>query len=187
MTTLNIPIVKAKETIPLDTNAVPEDVFAEAVAIGFKVLLNRGATKITATAYPSEDDRRAAAMEAAKKQLEMVMTSKIKFTGGKVKKATGAIMTEARRIAREIVKNTIKSNGGKVSHYKSSEITRIANAVIEADPEIVKQAEANLRERSKAPVAIDITSMIHEDPELVRKAAAAKAAKRKPKAQHAHA
>lgn len=175
MATLNIPIVKGKTTLEVDLDKLPEDVLKEVYMQGLKVLLNRGTSKITKTTYPVAEELVAAAMEKANEQLELVYTSKIKFTGGKAKKASGAVMTEARRIARNLVKDAMKANGIKVSHVEASEITKAANALLEADPSIVETAKANLEERSKKPIAIDVKALIQESPKLVAKAEAKKA------------
>lgn len=168
---INVPITKGKASLEVDLTKLSDEVYKEVVLQGLKVLLNRGASKVTAASIPNEEARKAEAMTVAEKQLEMVYSGTIKFTGGKVKKATGAIMTEARRLAKAMVKDALKAAGHKVSHYKASEITKAANALLDTDQgkEIVAQAEANLKDRAKAPIAIDVTSLIKEDPTLVAK------------------
>lgn len=177
---LDIAITKGKSTLNVDLAKVPDDVYKEALIQGFKVLLNRGASKVTAAAYPNAEELKAEAMAVAAKQLEMVYEGKIKLTGGKAKKASGAVMTEARRIAKAMVKDAIKAAGGKVSHYEASEITKAANALLETEQgkEIIAQAETNLKEREKTPIALDITSIISESPKLVAKAEEEKAKKK---------
>lgn len=182
MAVLNIAITKAKTTMQVDTDKIPEDVYAEALSLGLKVLLNRGASKVTATTYPNEEERKVAALEVATKQMDLVNTSKIKFTGGKAKKGTsGAVMTEARRLAKALVKDAIKAQGGKISHYEASEITKAANALLETEKgaELIVMAKANLAERDKVKAGeiIDLAGIISESPELVAKAEARKKAK----------
>lgn len=176
MAIINVPITKAKATIEIDIDQLSDDVAKEVWLQGLKVLLNRGASKITAAAIPDEDTRKAEAMKVAEAQKELVMTGKIKFTGGKAKKASGEVMTEARRLAKALVKQAIKEAGGKISHYEASDITKAANALLDSEqgPELLKKAEANIAERSKTPVAIDVSAIIHESPKLVAKAEAAK-------------
>ena len=118
-------------------------------------------------------------MTKAKEQLEMVMTNKIKFTGGKKKSGTtGAVMTEARRLAKALVKDEIKRKGLKVSHFEASEITKAANLYLESEmgAKLIEKAKANLAEREaiKLGEAIDITSVISESPKLVAAAEAKK-------------
>ena len=182
MTVLNIPVTKAKTTVQIDTDAIPVDVYAEALALGLKVLVNRGTSKVTATTYPNAEELKTAALEVANKQLELIATSKIKFTGGKKKSGTsGAVMTEARRLAKALVKDEIKRQGGKISHYEASEITKAANAFLETEEggKLVEQAKANLAEREKVSIGktIDLSGLIAESPELVAKAEAKKKAK----------
>src|SRR3546814_3687824 len=83
---------------------------------------------------------------------------KVKITGAaKVKKASGAVMTEAMRLARNLVKDAMKANKIKISTVKASEITKAAKALIEADASILATAESNLKAREATPMKIDIT------------------------------
>lgn len=186
MAILNIPIVKAKgEFVTVDTDnpdQLPSDVYAEALALGLKVLVNRGTSKITKSTYPNADELKQAAVAKAQEQMELIATSKIKFSGksSKAKKASGAVMTEARRLARNLVKDAIKREGKKVSHFKASDITKLANMWLDDEaigPDLIKQAEANLAERA-TPAGIDLKALLHEDPTLVAKAKADAEAKR---------
>ncbi len=178
MAILSVPITKGKGAIDIDTSLIPEDVYAEALLQGLKVLLNRGASKITKETYPVEDELKVAAMAKANEQVEMVMTSKIKFTGSKAStKASGEVMTEARRLAKNVVKDEMKRAGIKISHVEPKEITRVANELLASDPSLIETAKANLEARKAIPVSdkISIKSLIKESPELIAKAEAKKA------------
>lgn len=177
---MKIPCTKSKGYVEVDVNLLPDDVLREVYLQGLKVLINRGMSKVTKAEYPAEDDLKAKAQEIATKNVEAVMTSKIKFSGGiKTKKASGEVMTEARRIARAKVKDALKANGEKPSLYSAKAITEAANALIEADPSILETAKANIEARKEAPasVKIDIKSLIKPDPKLVAKAQKEKADK----------
>jgi len=172
MAILQVPVTKAGKTafIELDTETMPEGVWAEIILQGAKVLLNRGASKITKETYPDETERQAEAMKAAEKQLEDMVAGKIKLTGTKKAsaKTSGKVMTEARRLAREVVKDLMKANGIKISHVKASEITSVANDLIAQDPTFIEKAEANLAAREAIPTtAINIKDLIKVDPKLV--------------------
>lgn len=175
MTIINVPITKGGSTVEIDTEKLPDAVYAEIVLQGLKVLLNRGMSKITKTSTKDADELKALSMQAAEKNVIAVYEGTIKFTGGKAKKASGAVMTEARRIAKGLVKDALKEEGIKISHVAAKEITALANQLIEADPSIVETAKANLEERAKKPIAIDIKSLVKVDPKLVAKADAKKA------------
>jgi hypothetical protein len=176
MAILHIPSTKAKATVEIDTDEIPEDVYREIVAIGLKVLVNRGTSKVTKSAYPNTEELKAAAMEAALKQVELIKTGKIRFTMvAKKAKASGAVMNEARRIARNLVKDAIREEGGKISHYAASEITKYANMYIEENPSIIEEATENLAKRDKVPdKARSLIAKMATDP---RKVAAAESAK----------
>jgi hypothetical protein len=180
MATLNVPITKAKgATLEVDLDKLSDEVLREVYLQGLKVLLNRGASKVTKAAIPDAEELKAEALVIANKQLEAVYEGAIRFTGGKAKRASGAVMTEARRLAKALVKDELKRQGHKISHFEPSDITKAANALLETDQgkEIIAQAEVNLAERSKTPVGIDIGSLIKASPRMVDKAEKAKAAK----------
>ncbi len=64
---LAIPVTKAKATIEVDTDLLSDEVVREIWVQGLKVLLNRGASKVTAANIPSEEERKAEAMAIATK------------------------------------------------------------------------------------------------------------------------
>src|SRR5215471_6375086 len=64
-----LKVIKAKDQIEVETSAFPIEVYDEALALGFAVLLNRGQSKITGTSIPDDDERAAASAEAAVKTL----------------------------------------------------------------------------------------------------------------------
>lgn len=176
---VNVPITKAKTTLAVNLDDIPDDVYTEIVLQGLKVLLNRGTSKVTNSTYPNAEELKAAALETANKQLELVKTSKIKFTGGKKKSgATGAVMTEARRLAKALVKDEMKRLGIKVSHVAASDITKAANIFLESEKgaAIIEKAKANLAEREKVSISdtLDLAKVIAVSPELVAKAEAKK-------------
>lgn len=181
MPIVQIPVIKGGKgaVISVDTDKdIPDDVFSEIVLLGLKVLLNRGTSKITKTTYPVAEELQAAASAKAEEQLELVKTSKIKFSGTKKAKGVGgAVMTEARRIAKNIVKDEIKKAGQKISHYEASEITKAANALLESETGagIIEQAKANLAEREQVKVSLDIAGLIKPS---AKKVAAAEAKKK---------
>lgn len=181
-TMVQIALKNAAGTIEVDTAKLPDDVYREALMQGLKVIAERGMSKITKANIPDEAERRAEIKAKAEANVQEMYDGKTKITGQKAtKKASGAVMTEAMRLARNLVKDAMKANKIKISTVKASEITKAAKALLDADASIVATAEENLRQREATPLKIDITALIHADPELVAKAdakaAAAKASK----------
>ncbi len=169
--------------VEVDTAQLPLDVYREALMQGLKAIAERAMSKITKEAYPNEAERKAAIKAKAEANIADMYSGKTKITGkAAVKKASGAVMTEAMRLARNLVKDAMKANKIKISHVKASEITTAAKALLESDPSIVTTAEANLAAREATPIKINIAALIHTDPELVKKdeAKKAKAAAEKP-------
>lgn len=194
MALLRVPVTKGGKDafIEFETNDIPEAVYAEALLQGLKVLANRGTSKITKEAYPVPEEMKAAAVAKAEEQkAEMLKVDtdgkyigKTKLTGQKASssKASGKVMTEARRLAREVVKDLMKKNGIKISHVKASEITAVANELIAQDDSFITKAEENLAAREAIPTtAINIRDLIKVDPKLVAADEAKKAAANKDK------
>jgi hypothetical protein len=162
--------------VTVDTSKLPDDIYREALLQGLKAIAERAMSKITKEAYPDEAERKAAIHAKAEANIQDMYDGKTKITGrAAVKKASGAVMTEAMRLARNLVKDAMKANKIKISHVKASEITTAAKALIESDPSIVTTAEANLKAREATPIKINIAALIHADPTLVAKDEAKKA------------
>jgi hypothetical protein len=182
MAILQVPVTKGKGFIDIETNDIPEAVYAEALLQGLKVLLNRGASKITKENHPDEKVLREEAMLQAEKQKQQIMDGTIKLTGSKAKsKESGVVMTEARRLAKNLVKDMMKEKGIKISHVDAKDITAAANELLGEMPELIETAKANIAAREAIPVAgkIDISAIIKVNPNKVAKAEAEKAEKRK--------
>lgn len=191
MAKLQIPISKGKDLfIEVDTDelmdeAFPVDSFKEILFQGLKQVLNRGQSKLASSKNVAEKElpgNNAALLSKAEETLEAMRKGEIRVTGGKSKsKVTGAVKTEAMRIARALVKDALKREGKKVSHIAAKEITAAAKELIEGEygPEIIEQAAATIkaREVDESKIKIDI-SKVKEDPILV-KAAKEKAEKDK--------
>lgn len=182
-TIIVVPVVKGKGTIEIDTSMLPDEVYREALLQGLKVLANRGTSKVTKTTYPVEAELKTKAMEVAEAQKQAMYEGKIKLTGGAKAsgKVTGAVKTEAMRLARNLVKDELKRQKLKVSHYPASAITAYAKQVLENDPELIKMAEKNIADREAKPVNIDV-SAIKPSADLVAKAEAKKAKEKADKA-----
>lgn len=144
---LKIPVVKGKDTIDIFTDKLPDHVYREAMFQGLKVLINRSMSKITKTTYPKEDELKAAALAKAAEVLEALYAGKIRVTGAKADKVSGAVMTEARRLARNMVKDEMKRQGIKVSYVDSKDITAAANTLIAENPSIIEEAKKSIEAR----------------------------------------
>lgn len=194
MAIVQIRIPKGEGSVPMDTEALPQEVYQAALMIGLEKLALSG---ITSTKYPTKGlegealtKTQAAVMtKAAENVAELVKvddegnyTGAVKLPGTKATKVKGLpkgeVSTEAMRLARNIIKDEIKRLGEKPSHYASAEITRAAKAQIESDPSIVVMAEENVKRRKAKDIKINVAELIKPDAKLV-KVAAEKAAKAK--------
>ena len=172
-TTIQIALKNGAGIVEVDTGKLPNEVYAEALMQGLKVLAERAMSKITKEAYPDEAERKAAIKAKAEANVDDMYAGKTKLTGQKsATKVSGKVMTEAMRLARNLVKDFMKANKIKIATVKASEITTAAKALIASDPSIVTTAEANLAAREATPTKIDLMSLIKVDPGLVAKAEA---------------
>lgn len=181
MTILSIPVPKAgKEAfIEVDTDKdIPStEIYQYLMVLGLKTVLNRGMSKVTAADIPDSAKRMAEAMRIANLQLEAMREGKVRGAGA-VKKASGEVMTEARRIAKAMVKDGLRAAGRKPSLIPPKMITELAKQLIESDSSIIAKAKEVVEARKAAPVSDTITALfanVKDDPKLVEKAAKDKA------------
>jgi len=171
----NIPVAKAGDTIELDVNRLPENMYQYLVFLGAKAVLARGMSNVTKAEFPNEAERNEEAAIIAKKTLTDLYAGKVRMTGMTKEKGLGRgeINTEAMRIAREDVKAQLKEEGFRVSLIKPAFISKLAKELIANDPEIMAEAKANVEKRKAAgkKKRIDL-SQVTEDAELVKKAEA---------------
>lgn len=183
MAIMQVPVVKGKGVVEIDTDSLPEAVYAEALLQGLKTLVNRGQSKITVKELGDADTVKKEAMIAAEKAKAKILAGDIKFSGQqKATRVSGAVNTEAMRIARNRVKDAIKKAGMKISAVGAKDITAAAKELVNADASIIAEAEANLAKRAETPLPFDIKSLVKEDPAKLAKMEEkkAEAAKDKP-------
>lgn len=142
---LTIPITKAKKNLPVNTDELPEEMYALALAEGLKALLNKNMSKITVKDLEGEelDAAKEAALAKGQENLNNLMSGNIKK-----RKAAGKesreVTTEARRLAREAVKAAFREAGKKISGIKASVITAAADELIAEDTSYVEKARENV-------------------------------------------
>lgn len=188
MAILQIPITKSGIPVSVDTDAIPEAMFAMAVEEGLKVMLNKGMSKIVfkGLSEAETDKAKADAAEIAAKNLTNLMEGKIKRGRTAAAKSTvpREVMTEAMRAAKEVVKQTIRQAGMKISHVPAKDITATAKKMVESDKsfiEIAKQtiaaragltvhAETDDAAKAAASEKLAALGFAGEDPKLVAKA-----------------
>ncbi len=181
---VNVPITKGKGTVEIDSEAIPVEVYKEALLLGLKELANRGMTKLTKASFSGDEAALAeAAMKQAEKNVEAINAGDIRFSGKKAKTGeSAAVMTEARRLAKALIKDAIKANGEKIAHYEPKEITALANAYLAEDTSLIEQAKANLEERAKTPTLEKLKDVVAKglkpSQTLVKKAEAKNAEKK---------
>ena len=172
---LSVPITKAKLTVEIDIDALPPDVYKEVLLQGLKHFVNQGMGEVK-TAGLKEDaltKAQAVAAEIADKNVGKIYENKIRMTKGTRSKVSGAVKTEAMRLARMIIKQAIRDQGEKVTHYSAKDISFAATqwlAETEEGKECFVQAEKNVKVRveTEAKAKIDLSS-IKPDPKLVKK------------------
>jgi hypothetical protein len=180
MTALQIPIVKAKASITINTDALPDAMYTYALFLGLKAILSRGTVDHKRENFPSAVAYEAAALEIANRQAADLLAGKTRQVGLKTVSSgkTTPDMVEAIRIAKIHAKSQAKAAGLKISAISAAEWTRTAKAYIDADPETWMAAAAESIARAAVKPKAGMDFMPKEDPELMAKAEAAKAKKK---------
>lgn len=211
MATVQVPVTKSKGFVEIDPQSIPTEVWDAIVLEGLKAFVNKGMSKITTKGLEGEElsKAQAAAQAKAEENAKAILAGTIKLPGRKAKsKASGAVMTEARRLAKNFLKDEAKKQGIKVSYVAAKEWTAATKALLESDQgkAFIDQAEKNIKARDEAPAAsgISLAALIPGFDQASAKSAEATAkakergkqlsakqagmtAKRKPKAQQANA
>lgn len=176
MPEIQIAVTKGKSTVTIDTDLIPQEVYAAALAEGLKAFVNKGMAKITTKGLTGTEleKAQAAAMKKARENADAILAGTIKLPGKKAAKGTsGVVMTEARRLAKNYIKDEIKRNNEKVSDYEAADITKAANALLETPvgKTLIETATANIAEREKTTLkgVIDISALISASPKLKAK------------------
>lgn len=132
---------------------LPDEMYKLVMAEGLKAVINSvGMSKImpgvTKLEGKAKEERVAAILAQAQENVEALYKGTINKKGRKAK-ASGAVQTEAMRLAKMLVKDHIRNSGQKIGAYTAKEITAAAKTVLEGNPRLIQQAEANLAERAQ--------------------------------------
>ena len=175
-TKFEIPIVKAKDVVIIESSALPDDVYNEALYLGLKALANRGQSDVTGSNFPDEQERAEQAAAIATKTVADMYEGKVrKSSGSKSSVGKGELAQEANRLAKIYVKAELKEAGLRVSLIKPAEINKLAKEMIANDPTIMEEAKVNITKRKEKTKGkkIDVAALkakIKEDPDRVAKA-----------------
>lgn len=180
---VHVPVVKATTkgapaSIEVCWDHLPGDVMKEAIVQGLKVIINRGAGPDSGANKATEEGRETA-MKLALANVQKLYEGKIRMTAASRTKVSGALKTEAMRIARAIIRDAIKDSGAKISHYKPKAISEAAAKLLESErgKEVWAAAKKALEERAKEETGLkkEVSGLIaglQPDEELVKKAKA---------------
>lgn len=157
----------AGEVDVVPSRIVDEEVYTFIFQAGLDALINKiGMSKIAAGLTKLEGEektkRSAEVVEQALKTIQAMYDGDLK--GAKAtSKRTGAVQTEAMRLAKALVKQTLKDNGYKISAFDAKELTAFAKDVLKDNPDLYKTAEANLKARAELPVkGLNVGKMLGE-------------------------
>jgi hypothetical protein len=159
---MTIQIVKAKTTMEVEIDNLPEETYAEALRRGLKDILNSEQTKFTKKDYPNAEELQAASLAKAQEQLEKAYAGTIRMSGQPRKaKVAGKVMIEARRRAKSFVKDTLRRDGVKVSYVEPRAITQAANDYLETEEGLglIAKVQAEMEALDKAPPKVNISKV----------------------------
>lgn len=144
-TVFNIMVTKAQQTLQVVWDDLPQPIKLRLIAEGIGKLLNAATAKVTKSSTPDAESLKAQALGLAQKKLDSLHRGELRAKAVKGQgKASGVVMTEARRLAKNIIKAQIKAAGKKISDYETKAITEAANGYVTKHPELIKQAEESI-------------------------------------------
>ncbi len=139
-------------SIEINFSALPDQTYQALLIAGAETFLNKanGAAKslagITKLEGKELEDRKKAVLAAAEQTASQLREGIV--PGAKKAKASGAVSTEAIRLAKNMVKDLIRNSGQKIGAYSPKELTAAAKTVLERNPALIQLAEKNLAERA---------------------------------------
>lgn len=151
---LQIPLKGKCGTVAVDPDRITDDAIYEYIfAVGLETVINKvgmskkaaGITKLTGAAHESAV---ADVRKQAEDNVKAIYAGTIKRPGVSSKRS-GAVQTEAMRLARGVVKQLLREEGYKTGAIDAKDLTAYAKEVLATNPELYKKAEANLAERAK--------------------------------------
>lgn len=151
-------------TIMIDGRKFSDEVYRAIFTEGLNAIVNKvGMSKLMPGITKLEGEERAKRTEevrkVAEKTVEAMYAGSIKGAT-KAKKASGAVETEALRLAKNMAKDVIRANGQKVGAYSAKEITAFAKVVLDRNrASLIAAAEKNLAERAGAAEALKMPGL----------------------------
>jgi hypothetical protein len=147
--------IKGLGTVTVNMSTLDDRGYKLAMIEGVKLLLTTvkmgkllpGITKLEGDA---KEKAVAAVMAQAKANADALAKGTLVKGRGAAVKTSGAVQTEAMRLAKMLVKDHIKAKGQKIGAYTAKEITEYAKVVLNGNPRLIQQAEVNLAERAQA-------------------------------------
>ncbi len=166
--TLKIKLKGGVGEVEVDPSKIVDmDIYQYIFQVGLETIINKvGMSKIAAGITKAEGEDKAKRSEEivnqALKTIQAMYDGDLK--GAKAtSKRTGAVQTEAMRLAKALVKDTLRTNGYKISAFDAKEITAFAKEVLAGNHDLYKRAEENLKQRAELPVkGLNINSILGE-------------------------
>ncbi len=164
--TLKIKLKGGIGEVEVDSSKIVDmDIYQYIFTVGLETIINKLgmsklATGITKASGEDKDKRIAAIVEQAQKTIQAMYDGDLKGAKSPSKR-TGAVNTEAMRLAKALVKDTLRSNGYKISAFDAKELTAFAKEVLAGNPDLYKRAEENLKQRAELPIkGLNVAAML---------------------------
>jgi hypothetical protein len=159
--------LKGGVEVEVDSSKITDmDVYQAIFVEGLKAILNKGAvtklaTGITKKGEAEQADLKKNILVEAEKTRDALYEGQLKQRGSA--KRSGAVNTEAMRLAKALVKQTLRDNGYKISAFDAKELTAFAKEVLASNSDLYKTAEENLKARAALPVkGLNVAAMLGE-------------------------
>jgi hypothetical protein len=140
---MNMQVAIGKNiTLEVDFANMPQASLDHIMYIGARNILMDSHASITATDYPDEAERMAAATAMAEKKLAALMRGEVRAASSRV--VADPVQAEAMRMAHAIVAAKLRADGKKVKDYEPKALREAAAKLV--TPELLKKAARHVTE-----------------------------------------
>lgn len=159
-------------TVEIDPDDITDmEVYQAIFVAGLEAFINKanGAAKaitgVTKLEGKALEERQATIREAAEKTVTQLKNGIIPSARAKKAKVSGAVNTEAMRLARALAKDAVRASGQRIGAYSAKDYTAAAKKILEGNPHLIQLAEKNIAARAdeaKGTKALDLMGLFGE-------------------------
>lgn len=155
--------------VEINFSELPDETYKAILIAGAEAFIHKAngvakaITGVTKAEGKDLADRQKIIREGAEKTVQNLKDGII--PGAKKAKASGAVNTEALRLAKNMFKDLVRNSGQKIGAYSAKEQTAAAKIILERNPHLLALAQKNLDERvaeAKGTKGLDLLALVGE-------------------------